>query len=130
MNKKAESSSVIILWMGIILAVLIVVFWTTGKINPHHYFFQKSASDLDALQGRIDQSCISHYYKAKYNPHTEDGFIIFNDNSMCINSSEYEVCRNLLCKTGLNITIDLENITEIIIIKNETLNRTIIEVSE
>lgn len=126
-NKKCESTSVIILWIGVILATLIVIFWAIGKTNMTHYSFEKTNSDLDEIQGKINQACISHYYNAHINPVTEKGVFKTNGTLICINNTKIFYCKETMCNLSSNIIIDLKNITYINILKEE--NKTEISIT-
>ena len=118
-SRKAETQTNIIMWIGIIIAVFISVLWVMKNINPRHLDLETVNSDLEDLQGHFNSACSSAYYKAKFNPKTINGKLIINDSSICIENS-FNKCRLAMCNIGENIVVQLQNITYIVIEKNES----------
>ena len=118
MLKKGSAQNGVIIWTSIIIAALITVNWTIGNMVPHHYNIETINADIEGIQGKINAACNSFIYKAKYNPHTEEGTLIISNNTTCVNNT-ISLCRINLCSTGLDANFDLSNLTYIIIEKNE-----------
>ena len=121
MNKKGNTQDNVIMWLGVLTAVIISVTWAIPKIQPYHYELEKINSDIEAIQSRINAACSSIYYRAKYNPYQEEGNLIINNTQVCINNS-VSLCRVSLCDTESSLNLDLKNMTYIVIEKNETYN--------
>ena len=119
MNNKAESTTSVIMWLGILTAVLISVMWLIPKVQPYHLDLETVNYDLESMQGKINAACSSIYYKAKYNPLTEHGVLRFEGSSVCINNT-ISKCRLALCNTELNVNFTLDNFTYVVIERNET----------
>ncbi len=117
--KKAETQTNIIMWLGVIISVFIIVLWAIKNIEPRHLDLETVNADLESVQSHINAACSSSYYKAKFNPITINGRMIINDSRICIQNS-FNKCRMSMCGIGFNITVPLQNITYIIIEKNET----------
>jgi hypothetical protein len=122
-KKKGETQAHIIMWIGVILAVFISILWVVKNVTPRHMDLETVNADLSDIKGHINTACISSYYKAEFNPRTFMGFLIINDTQICIDN-HFDKCRFLMCETGLNQTIRLDNITHIIIEKDENFTIT------
>lgn len=119
-GKKADSASNIISWIGLLLAVLICVSFVGARLKPGQLIVEVIHQDLTKVQTNINNACNSYYYKAKFNPMIEDGTLTVSGNQVCINSTYYE-CKEFICDKEFNITLDLSNITYLVIEKNETV---------
>jgi hypothetical protein len=117
--KKGSAQNGVIMWTGLIIAALITVNWTVSHIKPHHIGMEKINADVEAVQGKINAACNSMLYRTRYNPVIEEGQLIISNNTTCINST-VSLCRLSLCSTGIDATIDLRDITYVVIEKNET----------
>lgn len=120
-NKKGETQTNVIMWLGVIMAVSIVVLWSIKNLSPRHLDLETVNSDLEGVQHHINAACSSSYYKAKFNPITINGKLFINNSQICIENS-FNKCRMTLCSVEDNFTIELYNVTYIIIEKNESYN--------
>ena len=107
------------MWMGILTCTVISIIWLIPKVQPYHLDLETVNYDLENVQGKINDACISKYYLVKYNPSTEHGNINFDGSIICINNT-ISKCRLSLCDTGLKTNYTLENFTYLVIEKNET----------
>jgi len=119
-GKKGDSASNIIAWIGLLIAILICVTFVGARLKPGQVIVEVIHQDLTKVQTNINNACNSYYYKAKFNPMMEEGTLTVADNQVCINSTYYE-CKEFICDNDFNITLDLSNITYLVIEKNETV---------
>ncbi|MBW2973650.1 hypothetical protein KY346_04610 [Candidatus Woesearchaeota archaeon] len=119
-NRKGDSASNIIAWVGLLVAVLICVTFVAGQVKPGQLIVEVIHQDLTKVQTNINNACNSYYYKTKFNPMIEEGILTIKDGEACINSTYHE-CREFFCEEDFNITLDLSNITYLVIEKNETV---------
>jgi hypothetical protein len=117
---KGDSTVNVIMWIGGILAVLICVTWYMQKVYPIHISVERADQDLTSIQGKINSACNSFGYESRYNPVTEKGVLTINGSVICINATGSSSCREALCSINDFFTADLENITDIRFIKNES----------
>jgi len=120
-GKKGDSASNIIAWVGLLIAVLICVSFVAAQVKPGQLIVEVIHQDLAKVQSNINNACNSYYYRAKFNPMIEDGTLTVQGDQVCINSTYYE-CKQFLCENDFNITLDLSNITYLVIEKNETVH--------
>lgn len=116
-DKKGSTVSNIIMWIGIVLALLIIIFGVTKRISPEHYTYEKINYDLKKINNKIEESYTAYEYFAKYNPKNEKGTLIITEDKICINNSLY-YCKEIVSDLDEQ-NISLENITYIIISKEE-----------
>ena len=119
-GKKGDSASNIIAWIGLLIAILICVTFVGARLKPGQLVVEVIHQDLTKVQTNINNACNSYYYRAKFNPMMEEGILTVADNHVCINSTYYE-CKEFICDKDFNITLDLSNITYLVIEKNETV---------
>ncbi|MBW3002426.1 hypothetical protein KY338_04690 [Candidatus Woesearchaeota archaeon] len=119
-GKKGDSASNIIAWIGLLLAVLICVSFVAAQVKPGQLIVEVIHQDLTKVQTNINNACNSYYYRAKFNPMIEQGILTVMDNQVCINSTYFE-CKEFICEDDFNISLDLSNITYLVIEKNETV---------
>jgi len=121
LTARAEIPTGIIMWFGGITAVLIAVFWLMTTVYPIQSESRKAGSDLDQIQNSVNEACNSDYYAHLVNPSTEKGYLVIKNTSVCLNTSNVEICRSFMCKTDSFEEIALANITNVRIQK---FNRT------
>lgn len=119
-NVKADSISYIILWMGGLVAVLIISTWFYQNFYPISREISIVQDALNNLKDSINVACQSVFYSSEINPKIETGTLIIFNQKVCINATKSKKCATLLCDTKLDIIIDLNKITSIKIIKNGT----------
>jgi hypothetical protein len=119
-GKKGDSASNIIAWIGLLLAVLICVSFVAAQVKPGQLIVEVIHQDLTKVQTNINNACNSYYYRVKFNPMIEQGILTVMDNQVCINSTYFE-CKEFICEDDFNISLDLSNITYLVIEKNETV---------
>lgn len=119
---KAETASTLIMWFGGLIAILIAVLWFTRHMYPYHEELDRINNDLKALQHEFNQGCNSLYYESRYNPFTEQGFFSINNTEICINGTTLHVCKPLICPTNHTTSYNLESLSFIHLVKNETFN--------
>lgn len=117
-NRKSQTSSSAVIWIGLIVAVIIVVSFFLFKINPSHIDFELQNIDLEAIQSRLNLACNSYFFESNYNPVTEKGMLIIYNDKICINDT-IQTCRMSLCDTDVNHNFNLSEIIEIKILKKE-----------
>jgi repressor of nif and glnA expression len=121
MRKKAETQTHVIMWIGIILAVFILLLWVIKNVAPRHLDLETVNADLSDIKGHINSACISSYYRVEFNPRTFMGYLIINDSKICIDN-HFDKCRLLMCSAGIEKVIMLDNITYLIIEKNDNFS--------
>jgi hypothetical protein len=120
-HARADASANIVLWIGVILAVLIIFTWYFQKIYPLSQEINSVNTELDRMQSEFSKACNSIYYKSRINPKIEKGFLSVSDGGICINTTKTAKCRVLLCaNTNLNANFNLAELTNIILEKNST----------
>ncbi len=114
---RAETPTTIIMWLGSLMAVLIIIVWIGKNIYPHHLETQIINGDLEKLQYELSDACNSYLLNRTFNPRTETGEIIFNESLVCINAKQNFNCKKIICNTGVQARYDLSNLTYILIQK-------------
>jgi hypothetical protein len=120
-NKKAETQTNVIMWLGILITIFISLFWLMKNIQPKHLDLETIAGDLSEIQSHVNAACISDYYLVKFNPRTINGDIVINNSNICIENT-IKKCRITLCSTDINFTMPIHNNTYLVIEKNNTFN--------
>ena len=125
---KASGATNMILWFTGIIAALIIVIWFV-KNNPFGYLaaVDNLEEDIMQLNQRISNACNTLNYYSKYNPVTEQGFIDFSEEDVCIRKEKSQAfryirrCVKLACTLNTTKTFNLANITYIVIQKDENV---------
>jgi len=118
---KADSSTNIIMWVGGIIAVLIMVIWYAKNLYPTHTAVDIIESDLLNIQQSVNQACMSVSYKHEYNPITETGVFAADHSRICINTTMVAACREVFCNVSGPVNISLDEISTFLIEKNDTV---------
>lgn len=120
LSARADTHTNLIMLFGGILAVLICVIWYAKNIYPSHVAIDYIDSDLSNIQGYVNTACQSIEYYHLYNPRTEEGTLTTNGSLICIQTTYLSRCRQSFCSLNENKTLDLKNLTDILITRNET----------
>jgi hypothetical protein len=121
-NARAETATNIILWLGSLVAVLIIIIWLGKNITPANYEYKVISEDLEKLQYDISDACNSFLLNRTYNPKVEAGNFTVNDTFICIRTKTFSQCKQIICNISFNAVYDLSNITYITILKqNQTI---------
>ncbi len=126
----------IVMWIGAILAVLIMVAWFIKTFRPYNVDLDVVDKDIGVLFDYFSGACNSHYFKARFNPVLQQGYISINNTQICegiyiynkcrdgkngCNSSVlFQRCRVLICNTSNHYFANLTNITYFWMEKNDT----------
>ena len=117
-NAKADSSTQILMWLVAAAAAIICMLWLGKSISPAHLVMDKVQADLDNLQMRFSDACNSEHYLSRYNALTEEGNLSISNTEICIRSKTVGLCAYLACATSLKQTILLDDITNLVIRKD------------
>ncbi|MFH1510090.1 MAG: hypothetical protein ABIF10_00235 [Candidatus Woesearchaeota archaeon] len=136
MQKRGDSATNIILFIGVMLAVFIGFYWTARLNFATPFLIKDVEKALVELQVELDAACNSPYYESKVNPSLDYGILFLTDSEICINSNfcrrfNYDSdcsilpgitrCRPVICNTGLKQEFDLHSITYLHVKKDENL---------
>lgn len=121
-NAKADIETNAIMWAGILIAVLIISYWFYDNIYPLSQEISHVNSELGSLQYILNSACNSPYYRTTHNPELEYGSMIVNESEVCLKTTKTYKCRVLVCDTRLDTEIFLDNITNIIITKENSMS--------
>lgn len=119
LNSKGDAISPAIMWLLTLVIALILVIWYFSSLSRIQTYAGKAEFDLDQLSDSLSDACIAKSYKKIYNPRSETGFLIIEGENLCINTSIL-LCRLVVCDTGLNKSLDLTMIKEILILRFPT----------
>ena len=119
-NAKGDSTTSVIMWIGTIISVLIMVMWFTRTIYPTQLELENINYDLKEIQSNLNLACNSIYYKVELNPRTEHGNFSITNSTACISTLRVNRCKLLLCNTQIGKIFDLENLTKLVIQKNDS----------
>lgn len=119
MLSEKGSVSPAIIWLGVIVAVLIVVVWYVTSVSPQSQGVQIVSNDLTNLQELLNDMCNSATYSSTYNPFLEDGNLLVSGYDICMSSKEIKKCRKLACDTQIQAYIDLRKVVELKITKEQ-----------
>jgi hypothetical protein len=72
-SRKGDSSSPTIMWIGVILAILIIVAWFLLHLRPAQQEMKGVQYDLESIRASMQKGCGSIQYIKVYNPRTEKG---------------------------------------------------------
>ena len=108
---KAESATTVVMWIGSLLAVLIIVIWIGKNIYPKHMEVQTINDDLEKAQYELSDACNSYLLNKTFNPRTEIGRIIINRTNVCIDTDTTYQCKDLICDTHHSAIHYLHNLT-------------------
>ncbi len=112
LNAKGETPTAIVMWIGSIMAVLIMVLWIGRNTYPSHQEIMMINQDLEDLQYHMSDACSSYTIDLAFNPRTEQGYLILNGSVACMNTSHFHRCKSLICSGGYQ-AFDLGNMTEL-----------------
>ena len=119
-NVKGDADTYVILWIGTIIAVLIVSYWFFGKVQPISKESRLIGDTLDNFKNEFNIACNSLVYQVKVNPSLEKGIFYNNYSKICIKSKNLNstTCRTAICNISTSFSFDLSKIIDIIILKN------------
>jgi hypothetical protein len=133
LNARGRTATNVIMWFAGIIAVLIIGVWFMQN-NPYGYLVTIDRLDEDILQlsQRINGACNAFEYYAEYNPLSEKGYVDFTGQELCIRTSEeianpqksdvrVRRCVSIPCSVNSTTTLDLSDLTYIVIEKNENV---------
>jgi hypothetical protein len=128
-ERTGDVISPVIMWLGVLLALVIAGAWFMGRLRPVSQDFETVTADLRAIREAAGRACSSVAYLYRYNPHTEEGTIRINGSSACINLSGTGQCTQLPCAfenvlfdTRSNSTdVSLASFAELVIEKQDSL---------
>ncbi len=122
LNARAETPVAIVMWIGSIISVLIVIGWIGKNIYPSNIATGTMTEDLENLQLMTSDACNSNFFNRTFNPLTEQGNIIFRNNSICINTTKNNICRDIICSTGFEGSFSLKDIVHLSVLKFENMS--------
>ena len=108
-------------WLGIVLIALIIGYWFFSNFFVEKEPLERMENDLRNIRAMIDDACETKYYKASYNPFTEQGSLDVNTSQICISTGKIRKCRTVLCERlpEQTIRIDLALLTDVVVEKSE-----------
>ncbi len=118
-GKRGATPETVIMWGGVLLAAIILFTWGVKNFYPYYVASDKADHDLDNLYLKVLNACNAYYYKSKYNPVTEEGFLVINDTLACIHLKGFKRCRVLLCPTRTSVNLSLRSLTVVNVVKDE-----------
>lgn len=110
----------VISWLAIIMTALMATYWYTGKFDLNKILLERVENDLSNMRKMVDDACELSYYRADYNPQTEDGNLDINRTDICISTEKFSRCKQPLCELMLYSSpkhIELDKITFITVEK-------------
>lgn len=119
LNAKGESASTMIMWIGSILAVLIIIIWVNQNLKPMQVNTFVINDDLEKMQLEISNACTSFFYNRSFNPLVQKGLMRIDGSEICINSSEILRCKRSVCDSKIHIAFNITDIKHISIIRHE-----------
>ncbi len=127
LSAKGEVATEAVLWTVLVVAGIIMALWfsKTG-FNTLRVSQGVAQQDLLQLQLRVNRACFSNAYDQSYNPFTEEGFLIVND-EVCVSrelfvQDYFKVtrCFKPLCRVAPAV-INLTGATYLRVVNNGTV---------
>jgi len=84
---KGETTTTLIMWIGSLLSVIISVIWMSKNLSVQHITIENVDFEMSSIQGALSTACNMDYYRYKYNPKLNEGKLIIENYSLCIDSS-------------------------------------------
>ncbi|MBN1941482.1 MAG: hypothetical protein JW772_04850 [Candidatus Diapherotrites archaeon] len=126
MNAEGDAPINVITWIAIIVVVLMMLVWFMGSYVFSKPRIEAVKSDLINIREMIDEGCDTNSYYHKINPISETGALSVNDANICIHSLDVSFCENSICKTGMNVNIDLGQVTWLAVEKSTATGNKVI----
>ncbi|RME52910.1 hypothetical protein D6783_03420 [Candidatus Woesearchaeota archaeon] len=122
---KGDTPTTIIMWLGGILAIVILALWFARTIYPTTKEIDILDNNLKVFKRAIGDACTSEYYRYEFNPSTiTSGYLNLTNQTVCITIRQ-TLCTQLLCNTNKTASWNLENlITLVILHENKTFTFT------
>jgi hypothetical protein len=122
---RGDIISPLVMWIGVVLAVLIAASWFFTKLWPSQQDIYSVNFDTKSIRDAISQACSSIADYRRYNPRTERGWVTINATAVCINASYHSGatyrCARIDCPGSSTVAADLASFTFIIIDKQGVL---------
>jgi hypothetical protein len=113
LHARGEISGELILWFGIIIAVLISSAWFLTTFSSARQDPAALTGDLFSLVASINSGCTASTYSDAFNPNTEEGLLEGEGNQLCFARDKTRICKKPLCGTYDGVSIDLAAIKNV-----------------
>jgi hypothetical protein len=121
-SKKANTISNMIIWVGILFSVGLIMLYGLPKIQPNQVSLDRLYQDMNSLQLIMNKACVSNSLTIEFNPFIENGHVLINSTSICLNSTNFGLCRSYQCEfEDLHEEYVLKDISLLLINKNEDI---------
>ncbi|MCX6801694.1 MAG: hypothetical protein NT067_01130 [Candidatus Diapherotrites archaeon] len=121
MDKAGDTSTQVILWLGLIVITGIGLYWFLSHFYNAQYLFETVNNDLVYIAMQVNGHCDDNYHYFSYNPRTEQGVLDINKDALCISNETLKKCVKLYCGPAAAESVGLEKITLVEGTKNEEL---------
>ncbi|MFH0955248.1 MAG: hypothetical protein V1777_04035 [Candidatus Micrarchaeota archaeon] len=106
MPARASSSIEIIMWVGIVLATGILLFWYLQNFFAGSSIVQQMQTDLQEIGSRVNEACLSREYHSPYNLSLTSGDLNWNSGELCLcvncqTGAEFKKCKKTNCAEKL-----------------------------
>ena len=107
-------------WLGVVLIAMIIGYWFFSNFFVEKEPLERIENDLRNIRAMIDDACETKYYRASYNPFTEEGILDVNSGQLCIKTERLQKCRTVLCERLplQTIQLDLASLTKVVVEKS------------
>ena len=113
LHARGEISGELILWFGIIIAVLISSAWFLTTFSSARQDPASLTGDLFSLVASINSGCTANSYSDAYNPKTETGLLEGEGNTLCFARDKTRICKKPLCGNYDGVSLDLASIENV-----------------
>ena len=121
MNRKAQETTTVIVFITLILAVLIASTWYIKTLRPTSQVIDTVTDDLSKFQYYLNLACQSDTLRTEINPKLQFGNVSLTGSQFCIETVHTALkCVNVLCDTKINAYYGIELETRFIIEKKKS----------
>lgn len=118
-QRRGDVTTPVILWIGVIIAVIIIISWFTLRIFPIQQDSENARADLLMIKDAITTACQSKTYTKQYNPLTSKGILEVNATTICLKTLTRSECKEIACTLNTEKTFEMSTVLYLAIIKDD-----------
>ena len=113
MNRKAQETTTVIVFITLVIAVLIAGSWYIKTLRPTSEIIDTVTDDMSKFQYFLNFACQSDNLRTEINPRLTSGNLSLSSDQFCIETLHTAMkCVNVLCNTGISVNygIDMDSL--------------------